>query len=102
MDDYNKMLKIYNDKLIANKKRYIENVPVESIEVSRTAMAPVIENQDVGAETRKTLVEQFLRGKLNELTNSNYEVVEYIMGNIDDDQDREFLYSFWNKFEINV
>ena len=102
MDDYNKMLKIYNDKLIANKKRYIENVPVESIEVSRTAMAPVIENQDVGAETRKTLVEQFLRGKFNELTNSNYEVVEYIMGNIDDDQDREFLYSFWNKFEIKV
>jgi hypothetical protein len=102
MDEYNRQLKIYNDKLIANKKRYIENVSIDSIEVSMTSMSPVVDNQDIGAEQRKTLVDQFLRGKFNELTNSNYEVVEFIMNNITDDQDREFLYSFWNKFEIKV
>lgn len=102
MDDYNKQLKIYNAKLIANKKKYIENVPVESsVEVSRISMQPVVEDSTTDQASRAPLVKQFLETKFSELTNSNFQVVQFIMDNLTEN-DREFLYSFWNKFETKV
>ena len=102
MEDYNKKTLLYNRKVIENKKKYIENVPIESMQQQELSMAPVVENNKPSDEEgRKQIITNFLDEKIGILTNNNYDTKQYILVNLDDAQ-KEFLYTFWSKFQINV
>ena len=102
MTEYIKQTILYNKKLIENKKKYIENVPIESIQQQQLATAPVIENNQPGdEEARKQLIENFLDEKLSSLTNNNYDTKQYILAELTD-AEKEILYTFWSKFQMHV
>jgi hypothetical protein len=101
MDEFNKQLKLYNAKLIANKKRYIENADMSSNVVTPSLPKTTIENATIDDPNRINIINEFLKGKFNILSNSNADVVTFIMTELADNE-KENLYSYWRKFEDDI